>query len=401
MYLSVPTEAKKKKKNKSKKKDDTTPKDQKEETRAVEKYDQVDKTRVERLRIKSVGDQNPSIKSAVQDLSSLNLEAKAQPPPISVVKDKMNPNTTRQNLKAFSSEKQNLNVKHLKAAKIREAFSLQQPEAKVQEDQQHNLVKTNSLVKENQQPVVPRQAEIKGDKDPSIVHEDKDKHEDVIHQLKSIRQHDSHVQFVLKPDVQGIKAGIEIEQESAPHCTNPDMDGHEESIIKPLEAEVVKEQESAPQCTNPDMDGHEESITKSLEAEVVKEQEPKSDVDKTIIQYFEAEVIIEQESTLQCTKPDMDGHDKPIIQPFEAEVLKEQESTKHCPQSYLDGHEEPIIQPYEAEVDEENGLQPVDGIAVSNQMTNLNDECRTSCSSVASELELQVNGSRYFPTIIF
>ena len=376
MYLSVPTEAKKKKKNKSKKKDDTTPKDQKEETRAVEKYDQVDKTRVERLRIKSVGDQNPSIKSAVQDLSSLNLEAKAQPPPISVVKDKMSPNTTRQNLKAFSSEKQNLNVKHLKAAKIREAFSLQQPEAKVQEDQQHNLVKTNSLVNENQQPVVPRQAEIEGDKDPSIVHEDKDKHEDVIHQLKSIRQHDSHVQFVQKPDVQGIKAGIEIEQESAPQCTNPDMDGHEESITKSLEAEVVKEQESTPQYS-------------------------KSDVDKTIIQYFEAEVIIEQESTLQCTKPDMDGHDKPIIQPFEAEVLNEQESTKHCPQSYLDGHEEPIIQPYEAEVDEENGLQPVDGIAVSNQMTNLNDECRTSCSSVASELELQVNGSRYFPTIIF
>ncbi|XP_023349072.1 uncharacterized protein LOC111717849 [Eurytemora carolleeae] len=174
---SVPTEAKKKKKNKSKKKgymskDDTCPKDHKDEARAVEKYDQVNKTRVECLIIKSGGDQNPSIKSAVQDLSSLNLEAKAQAPPISGGKDIMNPNTTRQNMK-------------------------------------------------------------------------------------------------------------------------------------------------------------------------------------------------------------------------EAEVLKEQESTKNCPQSDLDGHEEPIIQSFEAEVDGENVLQAVDGIAVFNEMSNLNDECRTSCSSVASELELQ------------
>ena len=188
LNFSVPTEAKKKKKNKSKKKgymskDDTCPKDHKDEARAVEKYDQVNKTRVECLIIKSGGDQNPIIKSAVQDLSSLNLEAKAQAPPISGGKDIMNPNTTRQNMK-------------------------------------------------------------------------------------------------------------------------------------------------------------------------------------------------------------------------EVEVLKEQESTKNCPQSDLDGHEEPIIQSFEAEVDGENGLQAVDGIAVFNEMTNLNDECRTSCSSVASELELQVNGYRYFPTII-
>lgn len=261
--------------------DDTCPKDHKDEVRAVDKYDQVNKARVECLIIKSGEDQNPSIKSAVEDI--MNLEAKPHAPLISGGKDEMNPNTIRQNLNDLPSEKQDLNVLHLKSAKIREVFSLQQQEGKVQEDQPHNLVKTNSFVELNQLHIVPRQAEITGDKVQSIAHQGKHKDEDVIYQLESIQQQDLQVQF---------------------------------------------------------------------------------------------------------------------DQSLKVEVLKEQESTKNCHQSDFDRHEQPIILSFEDEVDKENGLHPVDGIAVFNKMTNSNDECTTSCSSVTSELELEVI-YRYFPTIFF
>ena len=226
--------------------DDIPPKDQKDEARSVEKH-QVNETRKDRPRIKSGLDQNHGIKSAVQDFSSLNLEAKAQAAPISV--DKV---------------------------------------ATVPRAQQPNLVKTDSLVKKNQKPV-PCQAEMKGDQDLSMKHEDKDNQEDSILQLESIQQQDSQVQLDQKSGVQDI----------------------------------------------------------------------------------------------------------------EADIVLEQESTPQCPQSDLDGHEKPIIQPFQAEVDGEKGLQPVDGIAVSYQTTDMNVECKTSCSSLASELELQVNGKRYFPAIFF
>lgn len=215
--------------------DDIPPKDQKDEARSVEKHDQGNETRVDRPRIKSGLDQNHSIKSAVQDFSSLNLRAKAQAAPISV--DKV---------------------------------------ATVQRAQQPN---SNSLVKENQKPV-PCQAEKKGDQDLNIANEDKDNQEDFILQLESIQQQDSPVQLDQKSGVQAI----------------------------------------------------------------------------------------------------------------EADIVLEQESTPQCPQSDLDGHEKPTIQPFQAEVGGEKGPQPVDGIAVSYQTTDLNDECKTSCSSLASELELQVNG---------